>query len=463
MSRPQPRFPTQDKLLVLLIVGLRPRDLVLAPYLASLADEGCGGPLGTLVPAVTCPVQASILTGRLPREHGIVGNGWYFRDLAEVMFWKQSNHLVQAEEIYDFGLAADASYRAAKLFWWFNMYSGVTQSVTPRPQYFANGLKRFGLYSDPPELERDLVSQLGEFPFFSFWGPAAGLPSSEWIAACTSHVIEKDEPQLVLSYLPHLDYDHQRYGPEDPRSQQAVRDIDAVARPLIEKAREKGYEVLVCSEYGIEAVDRPVFLNRELREKGLVRIQRTAHGELLDCGASRAFAVVDHQVAHVYVRDERDLARVRACLEATEGVARVLDRDAQREIGLDHERSGELVALAERGCWFAYPYWLDEEDRPDFAPTVDIHRKPGYDPAELFVDPALHLPKLRMATRLLQKKLGFRYLMDLIPTDPSQVRGSHGLLPSDPELGPLYLATPGLELPAHPGAHELLFRHDSRS
>ncbi len=461
MSRPEPRFPHDRRLLVLLVVGLRPRDLHLAPYLSSLAAEGRSGPLRTHLPAVTCAVQASMLTGRLPREHGIVGNGWYFRDLSEVMFWRQSRQLVQAEEIYDLGRATDPGYRAAKLFWWFNMYAGVTQSVTPRPQYFANGLKRFGLYSEPPELERDLVDRFGEFPFFNFWGPAAGLPSSEWIARSAAHVIESADPHLALVYLPHLDYDHQRYGPEHALSQQAVRDVDAVASPLIEKAREKGYEVLVCSEYGIEPVDRPVFLNRGLREAGMVRIQETAHGELLDCGASDAFAVVDHQVAHVYVRTPGHLASARTCLEGIEGVARVLDREAQKEHALDHERSGDLVVLAERGCWFAYHYWLDEKRRPDFAPTVDIHRKPGYDPAELFVDPKIRFPRLRMAQRLLQKKLGFRYLMDLIPTDPSQVRGSHGLLPSDPELGPLYLATPGLELPARPGAHELLFRHDS--
>jgi len=397
----------------------------------------------------------------MPNEHGIVGNGWYFRDLAEVMFWRQSNHLVQTPEIYDLGLAEDPSYKAAKLFWWFNMYSGVGHSVTPRPQYFANGLKKFGVYSEPVSLERELAEQFGEFPFFSFWGPAAGLPSSEWIAKSSAHVIETQDPNLALAYLPHLDYDHQRYGPDDPRSRQAVTDVDAVAKPLIEKAREKGYEVLVCSEYGIEPVDRPVFLNRALREAGLVRIQDTAHGELLDCGASAAFAVVDHQLGHVYVHREADLAKARTCLEGVEGVARVLGRDAQREFALDHERSGELVVLAEPGCWFAYPYWLDESRRPDFASTVDIHRKPGYDPAELFIDPAIPFPKLRMARRLLQKKLGFRYLMDLIPTDPSMVRGSHGLLPTDPELGPLYIATPGLELPAHPGAHELLYRHDA--
>lgn len=461
MSRPEPRFPDLGRLLVLIVVGMRPRDLAQAPYLSKLAGEGRTGPLQPVLPAVTCPVQASILTGRMPNEHGIVGNGWYFRDLAEVMFWRQSKHLVQSPEIYDLAQAEDPAYKAAKLFWWYNMYSGVAHSVTPRPQYFANGLKKFGIYSEPPALERELVERFGEFPFFSFWGPAAGLPSSDWIAKASAHVIESQEPNLALVYLPHLDYDHQRHGPDDPRSRQAVTDVDAVAGPLIEQARSQGYEVLVCSEYGIDHVDRPVFVNRALRQAGLLAIRGTAHGELMDCGASTAFGVVDHQLAHVYVRRESDLARVRSCLEGVEGVARVLDREAQREFAIDHERSGEFVVLSEPGCWFAYPYWLEESLRPDFATTVDIHRKPGYDPAELFVDPAIRFPKLRMARRLLQKKLGFRYLMDVIPTDPSMVRGSHGLLPRDPELGPLYIATPGLELPAHPGVHELLYRHEA--
>ena len=456
----RPRFPHDRPLLVVDIVGLRPADLADAPGLAGIADGGGrSGPLSTIVPAVTCSVQSSVLTGTMPRDHGVVGNGWYFRDLAQIWFWRQSNRLVEGKKIYDYGLEAESEYRCAKMFWWYNMYSSAATSVTPRPQYFANGLKVPGLYGEPAELPDQLQSELGDFPLFKFWGPGAGIESSRWIVDASIKVLQRERPQLGLVYLPHLDYDHQRYGPDDARSRQAVRDIDREATRLIDVARGLGMEVLVISEYGIEPVDTPVFLNRALRERGHLCAQRTAHGELLDAGASDAFAVCDHQVAHVYVRRERDLERVRRELDAIPGVDRVLDEEGKRELGLDHARSGELVALAERNAWFAYPYWLDEAARPDFATTVDIHRKPGYDPAELFVDPALRFPKLRLARRLLQKKLGFRYLVDVIGTDPSQVRGSHGLLPSSPELGPLFLATPGLKLPDSPRVTDLLFEH----
>ena len=457
MARPVPRFPFDTKLLVLDIVGLRPRDLRDAPRLSELAGEGRTGPLETLVPAVTCSVQASFLTGLRPNEHGIVGNGWYFRDLAQILFWRQNNSLVQGDKLYELARRARPEHRCAKMFWWFNMYADAAFAVTPRPQYFANGLKLPGLYSEPPALERELQQRHGPFPLFHFWGPMAGIRSSRWITDASLTVLAQESPELLLVYLPHLDYDHQRYGPEHERSREAVREIDVEAGRLIDAARDQGMEVLVCSEYGIESVEHSVLLNRVLREHGYLRVQETQHGELLDAGASRAFAVVDHQIAHVYVARESDLSAVRSLLLSTEGVASAHDREEQRALSLDHERSGELVVLAERGAWFAYPYWFDEARRPDFATTVDIHRKPGYDPAELFVDGKLRFPKLRVARRLLQKKLGMRYLMDVIGTDPSLVRGSHGLLPSSPELGPLYLASPGLKLPDRISAPTLLF------
>ncbi|MEZ5989536.1 MAG: alkaline phosphatase family protein [Planctomycetota bacterium] len=438
------RLPSDRRVLVVLVVGLRPVDLADMPALAALVGAGRHGPLRTVVPAVTSTVQASLLTGLMPRDHGVVANGWYFRDLAQVWFWRQSRHLIQGPAVYDLAKAARPGHRTAQLFWWFNMYTGCALSVTPRPQYHADGYKTFALYSEPPELERELERARGAFPFHAFWGPLAGLPSSRWIAGAAADVLERHAPDLALVYLPHLDYDHQRFGPGDPRSRRAARDLDGVLADLCARARERGYELLLCSEYGIEDVERPVFPNRALRAAGLLRVQDTAHGELLDAGASRAFAVVDHQCAHVYVRDEADLARTRAVLAGMEGVARVLDREGQCALGLDHERAGELFVLAERGTWLAYNYWLEEDRRPDFAPTVDIHRKPGYDPAELFVDPRLRLPRLRVARRLLQKQLGFRYLMDVVPTDPSPVRGSHGLEPAVAERGPMWVATEAL-------------------
>src|SRR5688572_16888982 len=435
------RHDARVKLLVILAVGLRPKDLANAPVMRGLGQHGFTAPLDTVFPAVTCSVQASFLTGLQPSGHGAVGNGWYFRELAQVMLWRQSNQLVRGEKLYE---AAKSRFgaRTAKMFWWWNMYApAVDWSVTPRPEYHADGLKKPGLYSEPPDLQRTLQEELGPFPLFDFWGPRAGIASTRWITSSALAVIARHDPELMLVYLPHLDYDHQRWGPDDARSVQAVKDLDAECARLIEVARQKQAHVIVLSEYGIEDATTPVFVNRVLHERGFLRVQETSHGQLLDCGACRAFAVADHQCAHVYVQRPADVAAVAALLRALPGIARVLDRSQQRELGIDHERSGELVCIAEPGCWFAYHYWLDEVLRPDFAPTVDIHRKPGYDPAELFLDPKIRFPKLKVAQTLARKALGFRYLMDVIPTDPSLVRGTHGRLYGDDAAGPVFLCS----------------------
>ncbi len=429
------------KLVVLDVVGLRPVDLHHAPAIRALAERGFMAPMATVFPAVTCSVQATWLTGTAPREHGAVGNGWFFRDLAQVWLWRQSNRLVEGEKVYETARRRDPSFSCAKLFWWWNMYADVDWSVTPRPEYCADGLKKPGLYSNPADLQRELQARHGGFPVFHFWGPRADIRSTRWIVDAALTVLAERDPKLTLVYLPHLDYDHQRFGPDCERSVEAVREVDREAGRLIDAAQARGAEVLVMSEYGIEKVERPVFLNRHLHQEGLLRVQETSHGQLLDAGASRAFAVADHQAAHVYVSDPADVQMVRAQLEAVEGVARVLDREQQKEWGIDHHRSGELVCVADRGCWFAYHYWLDESRRPDFATTVDIHNKPGYDPTELFIDPKIRFPSLRVAMALARKFLGFRYLIQVIGTDPSLVRGSHGRLYDQPEMGPLFISS----------------------
>ena len=430
------------KLLVLDVVGLRPKDLELAPTIRNVASGGgFAAPLRPTFPAVTCTVQASILTGTTAREHGIVGNGWYFRDLAQVMLWRQSNQLVQAPTLYADALDRDPAFTCAKMFWWYNMYAPVTYSVTPRPEYHADGRKEPDVYGEPTSLPLQLKDKLGPFPLFNFWGPMADIRSTAWIADASVEVIERNDPDLALVYLPHLDYDHQRFGPDHPASQAAVADVDREAAKVIAAARAKGAEIVVLSEYGIEAANKVVFPNRVLHDNGYLRVQETSHGQLLDAGASRAFAVCDHQAAHIYVARPDDVEKVRSLLEAQPGVARVLDRSGQAELGIDHERSGELVCVADAGAWFAYHYWLDESRRPDFAPTVDIHRKPGYDPTELFFDPKISMPKLRAARRVLQKKLGLRYLVDVIGTDPTIVRGTHGRLYDEPDAGAVLVSS----------------------
>ncbi len=401
------------------------------PNLEQLANDGFARSMGTVLPAVTCSAQTTMLTGTLPREHGIVANGWYFRDLAEVLFWRQSNHLVRGERLWQAGRSRDPGYTTAQMFWWYNMYADVEWSVTPRPSYPADGRKIFDSYSCPPELRHRLQEKYGVFPLLKFWGPGADISSSRWIAEASVDVFQEYHPSLLLVYLPHLDYNLQRLGPNDPRIAEDIRQVDAEAGKLIDAARAEGAEVVVVSEYGITQATMPVHVNRVLREAGFLTARLEPLGwETLDPGASRAFAVADHQVAHVYVKDAKDVSAVKERLEKTPGIERVLDEAGKREFGLDHERSGELVAVAAPGAWFTYYFWLDDDLAPDYARTVDIHRKPGYDPVELFIDPKLKFPKLRIARRLAQKLMGFRYYMDVISLDATLVQGTHGRLPT---------------------------------
>jgi len=429
-------------LVIIDIVGLTPALLGDdTPNLNRLVDDGFLAHVDGAFPAVTCTAQASMLTGTQPREHGIVANGWYFRDLAEIWFWRQANQLVQGEKVWDAARAGSPDFTCAKMFWWYNMYANVEWSVTPRPMYPADGRKLAALYAQPDELQRQLVEELGSFPFFDFWGPKAGIASSAWIAKSAARVFDWHRPQLSLVYLPHLDYNLQRLGPNDPAIRDDVRAIDRVAGELIDYVRGEGADVVVVSEYGIEQAMGHVNINRVLREHGYLEVRDTLGWELLDAGASRAFAVADHQVAHVYVGDASDIPVVRKLLLETDGIDVVLNDEGKRAEGLDHARSGELVAVAEPGHWFTYYYWLDDAKAPDFARTVDIHRKPGYDPVELFVDPSLTLPAVKIGWRLLQKNLGFRMLMDVIPLQPDLVRGTHGRRAASPEHGPLLIGT----------------------
>ena len=431
--------------LVLDVVGLTPALLAHTPRLAAIGTAGFSATLGTVLPAVTCSAQATMLTGRLPRDHGIVGNGWYFRDLDEVWLWRQSNALVgcDPEKLPAVGRRrfGDA-FTVAHLFWWYAMNGAADVTATPRPVYAADGRKVPSIATQPAALKAVLQGECGRFPLFNFWGPTADIRSSRWIAAATRRVMERHRPTVTLCYLPHLDYDLQRHGPDGPEAVAACRAIDAVAGDLAEWAANTGHAVVVLSEYGITSVVDGVHVNRALRRAGLARVQEVDLGwELLDTGASDAFAVADHQIAHVYVRRPDRIAEVRGVLEATPGVEFVLDREAQAAHGLDHPRAGELVAVAAADRWFTYYHWLDDDRMPDFARTVDIHRKPGYDPAELFLDPRLRWPGLAVGWRLARKMLGFRGVMDVIGTDASIVRGSHGRLPARPEDGPVFLAS----------------------
>lgn len=438
------------KHLILNVAGLTPKLLTSGdmPRLEAFAYlRGGPSPWTPSLPAVTASVQADLLCGGRPGSgHGIVGNGWYFRDLAEVKMWPQSARLIQQPTVFERWRAQHPGSPSAQMFWWWNLPSYADLSVTPRPTYWSDGRKGPDIHSNPPSLRQRLRQRYGEFPLFNFWGPGADITSTRWIVDATLDVLKEERPGLCLCYLPHLDYDLQRFGPDSEQASKAAAAVDAEAARLLDFAAAEDLELSVISEYGIEAVSQAVFPNRILREAGLLAIHPAHNGSILDPGNSRAFAVCDHQCAHVYVANPRDLATVTELLAASPGIETVYQPEQLESIGLNHPRSGELFCVAKPGWWLAYPYWLESDAEPDFARCVDIHKKPGYDPCELFIDPALALPKVRIGMKLLAKKLGMRTLMNFIPTDTGLVKGSHGRLPSSPELGPVFIAAEGCPL-----------------
>jgi predicted AlkP superfamily pyrophosphatase or phosphodiesterase len=436
--------------LVLDVVGLTPKLLPHAPVLSALARQGEMRPLQTITPAVTCSVQSTFTTGLLPRGHGCVANGWYFRDLAEVWLWRQSNALVAGEKIWDAAKRRDPAFTCAKLFWWYNMYAAVDFAVTPRPQYPADGRKLPDVHSFPGELRDELQQLFGTFPLFNFWGPRADMTSSSWILRASEHIWKTRKPTLSLVYVPHLDYDLQRYGPDFPGAAAQVAAVDAACAPLVEAAQKAGAAIIVLSEYGITPVRGPVHINRALRQAGLLNIRNETMGEQLDAGASEAFAVADHQIAHVYVKRPERVAEVAALLAKLDGVEAVWAAAEKHAHGLDHPRSGEIVVVSRADRWFTYYHWLDDDRAPDFARTVDIHKKPGYDPVELLVDPKISVPAATVGWKLAKRKLGFRSLLDVISLDASIVKGSHGRITDDPADGPLFISSEPALLP--PGA-----------
>lgn len=406
------------------------------PFLKSYLERAHLSRINPHLPAVTTAMQSTYLTGLWPTDHGIVGNGWYDRTDSEIKFWKQSNKLVQGQSVWDIARQRNADFTCAQLFWWYNMYSGADYSVTPRPNYLADGRKMPDCYSHPAGLRDELQEKFGQFPLFSFWGPGADITSSEWIAEASMYVEEKYSPTLSLVYLPHLDYCQQKYGPDTDRIGKELLEIDALVQRLVTFYEKRGARVILLSEYGIVPVSRPVHINRILREAGLLGIRVERGLELLDAGASRAFAVADHQVAHVYVTDEATKKQVAELLENVPGVAQVLDDAGKQAHHIAHGRAGDLVAVAEPDSWFTYYFWLDDQKAPDYARVVDIHKKPGYDPVEMFMT-----SKLRAGYKLLRKKLGFRYVMDVIPLDATLIKGSHGAIAIPPEYFPV-LITP---------------------
>jgi predicted AlkP superfamily pyrophosphatase or phosphodiesterase len=447
-----------NKTVVIDIVGLSSSVIgEHTPFIKQYSSSRNLATIQPVLPAVTTSVQSTYLTGKWPSEHGIVGNGWYDREDCEIKFWKQSNKLVQAEKIWERAKKEDPEFTCSFMFWWYNMYSTADYSVTPRPNYLADGRKMPDCYSHPAELRDELQNKLGQFPLFQFWGPGANIKSTDWIAEASMFTDDKYDPTLTLIYLPHLDYCLQKFGTDLSKISKELQEIDKVVEKLVAFYEKKQAKIILLSEYGIAPVNNPIHLNRLFRKNGLLQIRIERGLELLDPGASKAFAVADHQVAHIYINDPSVTEKVRELLETVPGIQLILDKEAQATYHINHKRSGDFVVMADDKSWFTYYFWLDDAKAPDYARVVDIHKKPGYDPVEMFMT-----SKARAGYKLLRKKAGFRYVMDVIPLDATLIKGSHGSINTPDKFHPV-LITDGKESDsttiAATGVYDVIWRH----
>lgn len=368
-------------------------------------------PMETVFPALTCPVQASFRTASHPSAHGVTANGLYARRLARPFFWEQSAALVRGRRIWDRLRAA--GQQVALMFWQQSLGEDADILLSPRPIHKHHGGMIPDCQSRPDGFYALLRTSLGRsFPLDAYWGPRASLRSSQWIADAVCAVLSDPEtaPDLLLAYLPHLDYALQRAGPHSPEAQRALDDTLGLLAAIWSAAREIDADVLAFGDYAIAAVDGPpVYPALELRRHGLFAV-REVHGRLYpDFFSSRAVALADHEIALVYTRSEADTRAARRVFENLDGVGLVLDAEAQRDVGVGQSMGPDLMLVAAKGRWFAYPWWGLTREAPDFADHVDIHAKPGYDPCELFAG--------RWPGR--------------IDTDAGRVRGTHGRAGSD--------------------------------
>ena len=399
-----------DHVVLLSIPGLREQDLARMPKLSALMARGDRAQLVPSFPAVTWPVQANMLTGQLPRQHGVVANGFYWRDKQQVEMWTAWNEKIERPQIWDILHQLSPELTSAV---WFPMLSkgcGADYICMPAPIHNPDGSESLWCYTKPVELYGALRDTFGHFPLMNFWGPMANIKSTAWIADSAASAMQQYRPNFFYIYLPHLDYAAQRTGPDSEPAQKAVVELDEVIGKLADTAKEayrdRNLLWLAAGEYAITPVDHVTFPNRLLREAGLLAVKEQEDGEHLDLERSQAWALVDHQFSHVFVKDADPsvINRVVDLFTTHPGLAEVLVGDERGKYLMDHERSGEVILISQPNSWQAYYWWLDDAKAPGFARTVDIHKKPGYDPVELHFD---------FATKS-------------IPLNPSLVKGSHG-------------------------------------
>ena len=398
--------------IVLDIVGLEVSHITsgLIPSIANIANINGGeyGYLKPVFPSVTSTVQTSVLSGKHPNEHGIISNGLYDRDNYQVMFWEQSSKLVQTDRIWDVLKKKNPNLMTAVLFWQNTMFANSDFVITPRPLHLENGGIDMWCYSRPPNYYEEVASKIGEFDLKSYWGPFASFKSTEWISKSVEFTIEKHAPNLLFAYFPQLDYSSQKFGRNSPQVKDDLKKIDGIVDSIVKTTERMGIiddtQFIVFSEYGFNDVNDAISINRVLRENGLLATRTINNKEYIDFEYSPAFAMADHQVANIYLNKPEIKSSVKKILEDAQGIEQVYDDKEKQDLKIDSHRSGDLIAISNRDKWFSYYWWNDDDRAPTFTKTVDIHRKPGYDPLELFID--------------MQKKS--------ISFDTRLVKGSHG-------------------------------------
>lgn len=415
---------------LLSIPGLRAQDLPAMPRLTAALPGVV--PLTPSFPCVTWPVQANMLTGCLPRQHGVIANGFYWRESREIEFWTADNHRIDAPQIWDRLHQLDPSYTSAA---WFPMLSkgcGANYVCMPAPVHHPDGSESLWCYTKPHEYYGQLRDGLGHFPLQHFWGPLANIRSTDWIVDSAVYTAQRCHPRFFYVYVPHLEYAAQKLGPDTAAARTAVAELDRALGRLIDGFAEAYARCelvwLAASEYVITAVNHVCYPNRVLREAGCLAVRLESGRELLDLEHSAAWAMVDHQFSHVFVadREPRSIDRIAQRFADEPGIAEVLVGPQRAKYALDHPRCGEIVLISEPSSWQAYYWWFDDARAPDHARTVDIHRKPGYDPVELHWD---------AATRS-------------VPLDATLVGGSHGAPVRDSFQRGVLMASQAETLPA---------------
>ncbi|MEX2288430.1 MAG: nucleotide pyrophosphatase/phosphodiesterase family protein [Planctomycetaceae bacterium] len=417
-----------SRAVLLSIPGLRRRDLTSMPRLSGIAQDDAARPLQPSFPCVTCTVQASLTTGVGPGKHGVIANGFYWRDRGKVEMWTAWNDAVEAPQIWDRLHEHDPSLTSAVWFGLLIKGAAADFICTPAPIHNPDGSESLWCYTKPPELYGELRDALGHFPLMNFWGPLSSIKSTAWIVDSAVVAAKRFLPRFSYVYLPHLDYAAQKFGPDSPQALVALGELDAVIGKLHDGYRDAGLSDalwLVASEYVITPVDGVAYPNRILRQAGFLSLDVREGLEYLVAAQSSAWALADHQIAHVFVRNSAEIDGVANLFRRDENVAEVLVGNERAKRGIDHPRAGEIVLIAKPTRWFAYYWWLDDAKAPSFARTVDIHQKPGYDPVEMFID---------MPART-------------IPLNAALAKGSHGYPADDDERRGVLLCSDATALP----------------